>query len=295
MLTFSEVPDGANGTAAAAAAWAQHGLAVELSGLARIERDALRLTVRGYPEWRRVDYGALRVRVLGPRPPLEHLVLSLDVLMTGPWAGSRHAIDPHGLCLSFGNARLPTALGPLGDEPDEPDETDETDVAPEAEDGGAGVGGYAAVGPDLHWSATTFTADDVAIAAGECRRRDGACELRSRVPSYEAVRNAPSPSRPPSTVGNDDEEEEEAEAAAGVRVLLTFAGTVGVPSWTQGFMQVMSITQALAIAGLALLLRLGHRLHLLVQDVYRSGKRSPTLLLLGLIHSYHCRSHVSAQ
>jgi hypothetical protein len=71
--------------------------------------------------------------VLGPRPPLEHLVLSLDVIVTGPWAGSRHAIDPHGLCLSFGNARLPTALGPLGDEPDDTDETDETEVAPVAE------------------------------------------------------------------------------------------------------------------------------------------------------------------
>jgi hypothetical protein len=216
MLTFSEVPEGANGTAAAAAAWAQHGLAVELSGLARIERGALRLTVRGYPEWRRVDFGALRVRVLGARPPLDHVVLSLDVLMTGPWAGSRHAIDPHGLCLSFGNARLPTALGPLGDEPDEPDGTE---VAPEAEEGGARVGEYAAVGPDLHWSATTFTADDVAVAAGECRRRDGACELRSRVPSYGAVRSAPTPSRTPTTV---DEEEEEEEAAAGVRVLLGY-------------------------------------------------------------------------
>jgi hypothetical protein len=39
-------------------------------------------------------------------------------------------------------------------------------------------------------------------------------------------------------------------ARSGIRVLVTFAGTVGVPSWTQGFMQVMSITQAMAIAAL---------------------------------------------
>ena len=50
-------------------------------------------------------------------PPLTHLRLSLDVLLTGPLAHAISAEYPHGLTISFGGPALPLSLEAVSADP----------------------------------------------------------------------------------------------------------------------------------------------------------------------------------
>ena len=89
-------------------AWAPLGVTVDLTGAAAVRSGALRLT--DADKFLSAEEGSARLHLTSARPPLQHLTLAFDALMTGPLPASAASAYPHGLCVSFGGPRMPLHL-----------------------------------------------------------------------------------------------------------------------------------------------------------------------------------------